>query len=355
MPPPSVDRSRPGVARKRREEDEMSGEMDRLDGLHRDVIVIGASAGGVEALQELVSGFQHNLKALVLIVLHVWARAESFLPVLLSRAGPLPAEHPRDNDIPQYGRIYVAPPDLHLLIEDGRMRLARGPKENMHRPAVDVLFRTAAQCFGPKVIGILLTGYGGDGAAGLAAIDRRGGVTVVQDPAESQAPGMPKSALRILKPDYQLRVPEIAPLINGIVCQPVAPAEQPPATPECVAESENAMANEVDLSYAQTENASGFICPECGGALWERTEEGAKKFRCRIGHAYSPDSLLDAENESVEAALWSAVRSLEESAAIARRVAQLIPLGAAEFEEKAKERTRHADVIRALLVRQTAD
>ena len=329
--------------------------MDPINGVRRDVVVIGASAGGVEALQRLVGGFERDLHAIVLIVLHLWSRGESFLPNLLSRAGPLPAGHPHNNEIPRHGHIYVAPPDRHLLIEDGRMRLTRGPKENMHRPAVDVLFRTAAECFGSGVIGILLTGYGGDGAAGLAAIDLRGGVTVVQEPAESEAPGMPESALRILKPHYKLRVAEIAPLVNEIVQQPGAPEERKPAVRECAAESGRPMANEVDLSYSRTENASGFICPDCGGALWERTEDGAKKFRCRIGHAYSPDSLIDAQNESVEAALWNAVRSLEESAAIARRVAQLMPGAATEFEERAKERNRHAEVIRALLSRQSAD
>ncbi len=351
MPPVSLRRTHPYAASR----NEKSGEMDQIEGVRRDIIVIGASAGGVEALQKLVSGFPHDLQAVVLIVLHVWARAESFLPHLLSKAGPLPAEHPRDNEIPQYGRIYVAPPDLHMLIEDGRIRLVRGPKENMHRPAVDVLFRTAAQCFGPRVLGILLTGYGGDGAAGLVSIERRGGLTIVQDPIESRAPGMPESALRILQPDYCLSVAEIPPVVNRIAHQELAPGTHQPAVHECVVESGDAMANEVDLSYAQTESPSGFICPECGGALWERTEDGAKKFRCRIGHAYSPDSLLDAENESVEAALWNAVRSLEESAAIARRVAQLMPAGAAEFEEKAKERNRHAEVIRGLLSRQAAD
>jgi two-component system chemotaxis response regulator CheB len=329
--------------------------MNQVDGARRDVIVIGASVGGVQALQKIVSGFQRDFQAIVLIVLHVWARGESFLPHLLSKAGPLPAEHPPDNTIPQYGHIYVAPPDLHLLIEGGRIRLVRGPKENMHRPAVDVLFRTAAQCFGPRVIGILLTGYGGDGAAGLVAIDRFGGVTVVQDPTESRAPGMPESALRMMKPAYQLRVAEMAPLVNRIVQQGAVPEESQVRVLQCVGENGNAMANEVDLSYAQTESPSGFTCPECGGALWDRTEDGAKKFRCRIGHAYSPDSLLDAGNESLEAALWNAVRSLEESAAVARRVAQLMPAGAAEFEEKAKERNRHADVIRALLARQAVD
>ena len=332
-----------------------SGEMDEVESARRDVIVIGASAGGVEALQKLVSGFQYNLQAMVLIVLHVWARGESFLPLVLTRAGPLPAEHPQDNQIPQYGHIYVAPPDLHLLIENGRIRLVRGPKENMHRPAVDVLFRTAAQCFGPRVVGILLTGYGGDGAAGLVAINGRGGLTIVQDPIESRAPAMPESALRILTPDYRLSVAEMAPLVNRIVQEPVAPAEMQTSPHECFAESGNAMANEVDLSYAKTESPSGFICPECGGALWERTEDGAKKFRCRIGHAYSPESLLDAEDESVEAALWNAVRSLEESAAIARRVAQFMPGVSAAFEEKARERNHHAEVIRAVLARQAAD
>jgi two-component system chemotaxis response regulator CheB len=296
-----------------------------------------------------------NLQATVLVVLHVWARGESFLPQLLTRAGPLPAEHPRDKDVPEYGHIYVAPPDMHLLIEDGRMRLARGPKENMHRPSVDVLFRTAAQCFGSRVIGILLTGYGGDGAAGVVAIDRRGGITIVQDPDESRAPGMPESALRLMKPAYQLRVGEMAPLLNRTVQQTGAKSTGERRMGKCAPENGDAMANEVDLSYAKTESPSGFICPECGGALWERDEDGAKKFRCRIGHAYSPESLLDAENESVESALWSALRSLEESAAIAQRVAQMMPGVASEFEEKAKERHRHAEVIRGLLARQAAD
>lgn len=329
--------------------------MPGVNGVRHDVIVIGASLGGVEALQKLVGGLQVNLQATVLIVLHVWAAAESFLPHLLQRAGPLPAEHPRDGDIPQPGHIYVAPPDLHLLIEDGRMRLVRGPKENMHRPAVDVLFRTAAQCFGPRVVGILLTGYGGDGAAGLVAIDRRSGLSIVQDPEESRAPGMPESALRLMKPDYKLRVSEIAPVVNRLVQQKIPSMVASAPSGECAAESGDPMTNEVDLSYARTDSPTGFICPDCGGALWERTEDGAMKFRCRIGHAYSPESLLDAENESVESALWTAVRSLEESAAIARRVAQLMPAGAAEFEEKARERQQHAHVIRALLSRQAAD
>jgi two-component system, chemotaxis family, protein-glutamate methylesterase/glutaminase len=329
-----------------------NGEMADVNGSRRDVLVIGASAGGVEALQKLVSGLPADLPAAVLIVLHVWSRGESFLPQVLTRAGPLPAEHPRDGDIPQYGHIYVAPPDKHLLVEDGRMRLVPGPKENMHRPAVDVLFRTAAQCFGSRVIGILLTGYGGDGAAGLAAIEQRGGVTIVQRPDESRAPGMPESALRLIKPNYQLGVAEMAPVVSRII-QEASRIETKRG--ECAAESGNVIANEVDLSYAHTESPSGFICPECGGALWERSEEGGKKFRCRIGHAYSTDSLLDAENEVVEAALWTAVRSLEESAAIARRVAQLMPGTASEFEEKADARHRHAEVIRGLLARQAAD
>jgi two-component system chemotaxis response regulator CheB len=333
--------------------------MADVDGNRRNVIVIGASLGGVEALQQMVSGFRVHLQATVLVVLHVWARGESFLPHLLTKAGPLPAEHPRDRDLPQYGHIYVAPPDFHLLLEEGRMRLVRGPKENMHRPAVDVLFRTAAQCFGPRVIGILLTGYGGDGAAGLVSIAQRGGVTIVQDPEDSRAPGMPESALRMMKPDYQLRVAEIAPMVNKIVQQTGQRAIEikaaAPPVGGCAPENGMAMANEVNLSYAKTDSPSGFICPDCGGALWERTEEGAKKFRCRIGHAYSPESLLDAENESVESALWSAVRSLEESAAIARRVAQLMPDSSAAFEDKAKERLLNAETIRGLLSRQAAD
>jgi two-component system chemotaxis response regulator CheB len=170
---------------------------------------------------------------------------------------------------------------------------------------------------------------------------------------------MPESALRMMKPDYQLRVAEIAPMVNKIVQQTGQRAIEikaaAPPVGGCAPENGMAMANEVNLSYAKTDSPSGFICPDCGGALWERTEEGAKKFRCRIGHAYSPESLLDAENESVESALWSAVRSLEESAAIARRVAQLMPDSSAAFEDKAKERLLNAETIRGLLSRQAAD
>ncbi len=319
-----------------------------------DVVVIGASFGGVEALQRLVAALDPHLKAAVLVCLHVWARAESFLPHLLARAGSLPAHHPRDGDIPRQGNIYIAPPDLHLLIENGRMRLARGPKENRHRPSVDVLFRTAAQCYRSRVIGVLLTGYGADGAAGLAAIERHHGLTIVQDPGESRAPEMPESALRLLKPDYQLSLAEIGPALNTLVRKSAGKqAARRDNVRGCAEENGDAMANEVDRSYSHRDSPTGFICPDCGGALWERDEDGAKKFRCRIGHAYSPESLLDAESESVESALWSAVRSLEESAAIARRVAQLVPGGASEFEQKAEQRQREAEVIRKLIARQS--
>ena len=323
------------------------------NGFRRDVIAIGASAGGVEALQKLVSEFSPRLAATVLIVQHIWAEGESYLPRILSKAGPLLAAHPQDGEIPAPAHIYVAPPDLHLMIEDGRMRLVRGPKENMHRPSVDVLFRTAAGCFGPRVVGVLLTGYGGDGAAGLAAIDRRRGVTIVQDPEESRAPGMPEAALRLMKPDYRLRIAQIAPLLNKMVEETARVAAPNPGAP-CVPEGGELMENEVNLSYAENEPPSGFVCPECGGALWERDEDGALKFRCRIGHAYSPDSLVNAENEAVEGALWSAVRSLEESAAIARRVGRAVSAFAPEFETKAQQRLRDAEIIRGLLSRSTS-
>jgi two-component system chemotaxis response regulator CheB len=177
----------------------------------------------------------------------------------------------------------------------------------------------------------------------------------VQNPAESKAPGMPESALRLIKPDYELRVAEIAPTVNRIVRRTIRPAEEERLkVGECSGENGDAMMNEVADSYTE-ESPSGFICPECGGALWERDEEGARKFRCRIGHAYSPESLLDAEGNVVEAALWNAVRSLEESAAIARRVALLMPKGGSEFEERANEREQHAQVIRDILSRQAPE
>src|SRR5687767_10703874 len=179
-----------------------------------DIIVIGASAGGVPALQELVAGLPNDLPAAVFIVLHIPSHSPGLLPSILARQARLPIAHARDHEEIQPGRIYVAPPDLHLLIERNTMRLVHGPKENLHRPSIDALFRSAARWSGPRTIGVILTGARDDGAAGMRAINQRGGITIVQDPEDATFPSMPMSVLQRIKVDHSVALSEIAPLLE---------------------------------------------------------------------------------------------------------------------------------------------
>ncbi len=187
---------------------------------NRDILVIGASAGGVQAISLVVEGLPADLKAAVFVVTHIAPHGSSAMPAILSRAGRLPAVHPRDGERIEGGRIYVAPPDHHLVIEDGRVRLSRAPTENGHRPAVDVLFRTASHNHGSRVVGVVLTGNLDDGTAGLAAIKRRGGIAVVQDPAEADYPSMPRSAIENVEIDHVLPLAEIGPLLGRLALEP---------------------------------------------------------------------------------------------------------------------------------------
>jgi len=286
------------------------------------VIVIGASAGGVEALRNIASGLPEDLGSAVFVVLHLPPGGTSVLPAILARAGDLSASHPVDGEEIEPGHIYVAPPDNHMLIEDGVVRLARGPRENGHRPAIDPLFRSAARSHGAGVIGVILSGVLDDGTAGLAAVKAAGGRTVVQDPADALYPAMPESAITYVDPQHVVDTAGIAPLLTELAT--LEPPEAPPAPlePEVVLE-ETFVASDRSASEApQPGEPSGFTCPECSGALWQAEEGGVPRFRCRTGHQYSLETLLAAQSDSIEVALWSAVRALEERSAMLRRIAQ---------------------------------
>src|SRR4051812_46304658 len=187
-----------------------------------DVIVLGASAGGVEAISRIVAEFPRDIRASILIVLHI-SRGRSMLPEILTRAGRLPAAHPTDREPLQYGRIYVAPPDHHLIVQDGVARVVHTASENGVRPAVDPLFRSAARVYGSRVIGVVLTGALDDGTAGVAAIKEVGGVTIAQDPEEAFSPGMPRSAINTGFIDHVLALRDI-PLLIGALVEEDAPA-----------------------------------------------------------------------------------------------------------------------------------
>ncbi|MFL6290640.1 MAG: chemotaxis protein CheB [Thermoanaerobaculia bacterium] len=317
------------------------------------VILLGASAGGVHALQEVVKGLPADLPAAVLVVLHVSPYGRSAMPAILSRAGVLPALHPEDGEPMQEGRVYVAPPDHHLIVQDGRVRLSHGPSENAQRPCVDVLFRTAAQAYGPRVIAVVLTGNLDDGTAGLAVVKRLGGISIVQDPAGADYPSMPASAIHNMEVDHVVPLADIPRLLVDLCNQPLGDDPDPD-------EEGRDMKEEVEHGQDPQESGvpSDLTCPACGGSLRESRVDSVIHFRCRTGHAYSPESLLAKQTDTIEESLWAAVRSLEENAALARRMERRMrqlrgsgPAGDARYGKRAREAERHVNVLREMLVK----
>ena len=325
---------------------------------HRDIIVIGASSGGLETLLAIVPELPLDLAASIFLVLHVSSRGTSKLPDILKRAGSLPAAHARDGDVIQSGHIYVAPPDFHLLLRPGSMRVLPGPKENNHRPAIDPLFRTAARVYGSRVIGVVLSGMLDDGAAGLLAIKKNGGIAVVQDPQDALYPDMPRNALAATPVDYCVVKSEIAQLLNRLTHHTAyKTGDAPMADQEKIAKESAiaAMDNETIEDDDKPGTPSVYGCPECGGTLWELQDDEWLRFRCRVGHAYNAEGLLSSQNETLEAALWSAFRNLHESAALARRLAERArghkhDLAAEKFEMRSRRAEEQARVIRDLLL-----
>jgi two-component system, chemotaxis family, protein-glutamate methylesterase/glutaminase len=315
-----------------------------------DVVVVGASAGGVEALSRLVAELPADLPAAVLIVLHTPPTGMSVLPAILARAGVMTVAHAFDHEPLDPGRIYVAPPDQHLLVEDGHVLVTHGPKENGHRPAIDPLFRTAARAAGSRVVGVILSGTRDDGVAGLNAIKVAGGIAVVQDPADALYPTLPQHAIDGVRPHHVLAIDEIGPLLARLVREP-APANNPgrsrsePPDPQFDLE-------QVEQAGDLPGMPSAFTCPLCNGTLWESEEGTLLRYTCRVGHAFSPESLVGEQSEALEGALWSAVRALEERVALLRRLSQRIRLrggSARYFEQRARAAEEHVDAIRSVI------
>jgi two-component system, chemotaxis family, protein-glutamate methylesterase/glutaminase len=313
-----------------------------------DIVVIGGSAGAVEGVATLVRGLPADLPAAVFVVVHFPTDSVSVLPQILARAGPLPAHHAVDGEEIRNGQIYVAVPGCHLELQRGKVRTRRGPKENGHRPAIDPLFRTAAEAYGPRVVGVILSGNLTDGTAGLQAVKRRGGKTLVQDPAGLAYQSMPRSAIENVPVDRICPLHALAPALVAMVREPAGEVSM--STNEDGASSAEREVVERDRSHNDGV-PSTYTCPECHGTLWEVRDESLLAFRCRVGHAYSADALYTDQNTALEAALWTALRSLEEHAALCRRMAAKArdrghDRSDALFTEKAIEAERHAALLR---------
>jgi two-component system chemotaxis response regulator CheB len=317
----------------------------------RDIVVVGTSAGGVEALRALVGGLPADFPGSVFIVMHTAPDSPGVLAQILDRAGKLPAANASNRERIRPGRVYVAPPDMHMLLEPGVVRLTRGPKENRFRPAVDPLFRSAAAVYGPRVVGVILTGGLDDGTSGLWAVKRLGGVAVVQDPEEAFMPSMPQSALGQVEVDYKLPLAEIPPLLARLASKTVAEQGGYEVPEELNIEVKTTMEdNGLEAGVTRLGSPSVFTCPECHGTLLQLKEDGRTRYRCHTGHAYSADSLLAELTESVEETLWSAIRSIDESAMLMRHMAEHVresdAPAAARFLEKAGDAERRSGLVR---------
>ncbi len=327
--------------------------------VQRDIVVIGASAGGIPALTSLVRDLPPDFPAAIFVVVHIPPYAASRLPDILSRAGSLPATHAQQGDVIAPGRIIVAVPDRHLIVHQGWIELDRGPRENHSRPAIDPLFRSAARAYGPRVIGVVLSGALYDGSMGLLAVKTRGGTAIVQDPQDAAFESMPLSALRAVEADVVVPVADMARVLIDLVHDTVQDEGDLP-----MIDDEERIEAVVSADFAEqasdgrVDETTIYTCPDCGGVLWQDGAGSRLRFRCHVGHAYAPELLLSQKSEELEAALWSSLRLLKEKATLTRQLATRTRAGGnggyrgqmtERIEEQAMRDERYAQAIHELL------
>jgi len=317
---------------------------------NRDIVAIGTSAGGVEALLSLTKSLPRNLPASILLTIHLPRDSKSCLDDVLDRSGPLRAGFAQDGEAMRKSRIYIAPPDRHLIVDGDRLALGEGPRENGSRPAIDPMLRSAAVCCGARSIGVVLTGALGDGASGLWAIEQAGGITVVQDPKDAAYAEMPRTALNRTKPDHVVSLKDIPELLASLTHQPAGEAKALPASIKFeveIARTGHSGMNEMDSIGRR----SVLSCPDCGGIMWEIEEGELSRFRCHVGHTYTAELMSLALDENLRRSLASARRALDERIALARKLhnqskASGHHLVAENWAEKVKEFEREAEIIR---------
>lgn len=323
----------------------------------RNIIVIGASAGGFAVLRQLAAALPPDLLAALFIVWHMPPDGQGLLSQVLDLAHTLPAADAVDGEAIAPGRIYVAPPDHHLLLEPGRVRVTKGPKEHRFRPAVDPLFRSAAVAYGPRVVGVVLSGALDDGAAGLQVIKRHGGTAVVQDPLDAEVPSMPRSAMRAVAVDYAVPAAGLATLLVRLSQESV------PVPPEVTMDDDNKTRIELRIAAAENALSAGvmklgsltpYTCPDCHGVLLVLRDGDQMRFRCHTGHAFSADSLLDALTATTENELWNALRSLDENVLLLNHLGDHLAESqqtalAAMYYQQAQVATAQSELVRQAL------
>jgi two-component system chemotaxis response regulator CheB len=310
-----------------------------------DIIVIGASAGGLDPLKKLMNTLPKNFNASIFIVMHLAPQFPSNLPWILSKAAPFEVKHPTDGETIKAKQIYVAPPDHHLLIENKKVYVKKGPKENRFRPSIDALFRSAAYTYGSRVVGVVLSGLLDDGTSGMWTIKRLGGLCIIQDPADAVCESMPQNVQKFIDVDFMVPADEIGSLLGKLV-------EEPAKETHALTEEELKRLN-TEIKIANQDNAFGMgilemgkptslTCPECHGTLVSIREGKIMRYRCHTGHAFTAGALLADVSRSVEDTLWSALRGLEETIMILEEMGKNFP----ENEDDGKEFFAKAEEIR---------
>ncbi len=322
---------------------------------NRDVIVIGGSSGATAPLKAILGALPRDIPAVIFVVLHIPTRTYGLLSSVAGAAGPLPARQVEDGMRIEHGNVYIAAPDHHMILSDGMIRLGRGPRENMVRPAIDPLFRSAALTYGPRVIGVVLSGLLSDGAAGLHAIKQCGGIALVQDPEDALADEMPRRALETVIADLCVPSARLGDVISDMARQ--APGPKLPVPPELRLEVDIAMGERIDsATLTQIADPAALTCPGCGGVLSKIRDGRPLRFRCQVGHAYTADIVAKEQEGRVDEALRVALRIIEERAELVSRMAEESRQSgrkalAEMYAERVKEYREYADTIRKAVLR----
>jgi two-component system, chemotaxis family, protein-glutamate methylesterase/glutaminase len=334
---------------------------EQLDGNlpFQRIIVIGASAGGFEALKILMAGLPRGFTTPIFIVWHMSPDVPGILPQVLNKANTIVAAHAYNNEVIQPNRVYIAPPDHHLLIDEGKVLVTHGPKENRFRPAVDPLFRSAAYTYGNKVIGVILSGALDDGTAGLWAVKHYGGIAIVQDPRDAEVPSMPENAMREVAIDHCVQISQLPELLVRLSTEPI--------TNNVVVMKDEQTKKEIQIAAEESGMKKGimkfgelspYTCPECHGVLSILHNDNIVRYRCHTGHAYSADALMASITEKIEDSLYSAIRGMDENIILLNHLGDHSaeanqPKLAALYFQKAKEVQERSEPVRkAALVHQ---
>jgi two-component system chemotaxis response regulator CheB len=315
------------------------------------IVVIGASAGGMDALTRLLAQLPRGFPAAIFVVVHIAPDATgAALLAALNRAGNLPCAEARDGQAFVMGHVYVAPPDHHLLVGKGRMKVTKGARENRSRPSIDPLFRSAAVAYRNKVIGVVLTGYLDDGTAGLDAVQRCGGVSVVQEPSDAAYPDMPQNALNRVVDAHRVPLAEMGALLVTLVQRKATKDRSVPKDIVIEAQIAERVLSDLDSVEALGDQVP-FNCPNCGGVLWEVGEGESPHYRCHTGHAFTAPVLLAEQSAKIEETLWAALRMFEERRnlldTMRRRQSGALVRSSTE---RMKESDVHIERIRAMLL-----